>query len=102
MRMPNQLPGSLERMNSKRTALLAVTVTGIAATLLSAFTATPEAVTQLIIGVEAIAASAIVVFIVLRVPSMQALPIRRQRQMIWFSASGAGMVVCVLPLILRR
>ena len=89
-------------MKPKRTALLAVIVTGIAAAFLAGFTATPEVVTQLVIGVEAIVASAVVVFILLRVPSMQALPVPRQRQIIWLSACGAGMVVCVLPLILRR
>lgn len=87
-------------MSLKRTALLAVIVTGIIVTLLAAVTATPDILTQLLIGVEAVAASAIVVFILLRIPKMKALPESKQQQLILVSVCVTGVLVCLLPLAL--
>ena len=87
-------------MKPKRTALVAIIVTGIAATFLAALTATPEVVTQLIVGVETVAASAVVVFVLLRIRRLQALPAARQRQLIWLCAGSAGAIVCLLPLVI--
>jgi hypothetical protein len=85
-------------MNPNRTALLAIVVTGVAAALFAAFTATPEVITQVIVGIEAVAASALVVFILLRIPRMRTLPEARQRKFIWLSAGTTSAVVCLLPL----
>ncbi len=92
-------------MSPKRTAILAVVITGVVATFLAPFTTTPEVITQISVGVEALAASALVVLILLRIPRLRTLSPAGQRKAIWFAAGSTGMLVCLLPLalsILRR
>ena len=69
-------------MSTKKTALLAVAVTGFAATVLGAFTTTPELITQLIVGIGAFLAAGIVLLVLLWTPWLRALPPERQRRTI--------------------
>jgi len=85
-------------MNSKLTALLAVVVTGFCATVLGAFTTTPEVITQLVVGVSAFLASGIVVVALLWTPWLRALSPERQRRGIWIAACGTGLLVTLLPM----
>jgi hypothetical protein len=87
-------------MNLKRTALLAVVVTGCVATILGAFTTTPELITQVIVGIVAFLAAGIVLLLLLWTPWLRALPPERQRRTIWIAAGGTGLVVCLLPLVI--
>jgi hypothetical protein len=82
-------------MNPRQTALVAVVVTGFCATVLGA---TPDVITQLIVGTAAFLAAGIVLLVLLWTPWLRALPPARQRRTIWFAAGVTGLVVCLLPL----
>ena len=87
-------------MNSKQTALIALVATGVGATVLGAFTTTPEVITQLIVGTEAFLAAGIILLVLLRTPWLRALPPERQRRTIWIAAGSTGLLVCLLPLVI--
>ena len=87
-------------MNSKQTALIALVATGVGATVLGAYTATSEVITQLIVGVAAFLAAGIVLLVLLWTPWLRALPPERQHRIIWIAAGGTSLVVCLLPLMI--
>ena len=87
-------------MSTKQTALVAVVVTGVCATVLAAFTTTPEVITQLIVGTAAFLAAGFVLLVLMWTPWLRALPPERQRRTIWIAAGGTGLLVCLLPLVI--
>ena len=87
-------------MNSKQTALVALLVTGVGATVLGAFTTTPEVITQLIVGTAAFLAAGIVLLVLFCTPWLRSLPPERQRHTIWMAAGSTGLVVCLLTLVI--
>ena len=87
-------------MSTKMTAAVAVVVTAVVVTFLAAFTATPEAITQLVMGGMAFFVTVLVLLIVLWLPWMRALPESRQKKVIWLVAASAGVAVCCLPFAL--
>jgi hypothetical protein len=87
-------------MSTKMTAAVAVVVTAVVVTFLAAFTATPDAVIQLVTGGMACLATGLVLLILLWLPWMRALPESRQKKVIWLVAATTGFAVCCLPFAL--
>ncbi len=87
-------------MSPKFTALVAAVTTGCGATVIGAFTTTPEMVTQLIVGTTAFMASGIVLLVLFCTPWLRAVSAERQRRVIWFAAVSTGALICLLPLAL--
>jgi len=85
-------------MNPKVTALIAVVATGFCGTVLGAFTATPEAITQMIVGMGASVAAGAVLLVLFCTPWMRSLPAAQQRRVIWLAALSTGVISCFLPL----
>ena len=87
-------------MNSKMTAVVAALVTAVLVTFLSAFTTTPEAITQLLTGGATFFVTGLVLLILLQLRWVRGLPEGRQKLVIWLAAAITGTVVCCLPLAL--
>ncbi len=87
-------------MKPKLTALIAVIVTYFCGTLLGAFTTTPDAITQMTVGLGASLAAGAVLLVLFCTPWMRSLPAARQCRVIWFAALGTGVISCFLPLVL--
>ena len=85
-------------MNPKLTAIIGVVVTGFCGMVLGAFTTTPEAITQIIVGIGASLAAGTVLLVLFCTPWMRSLPAGRQRRVIWCAALGTGVITCFLPL----
>jgi len=86
-------------MSAKLTAFLAVPVTAYCAGILGAFTATPEPISQIIVGAGALIFSGLVVSGLWLVPSFQGCAIARQRAVIWIAASSTSAIACIIPLV---
>ena len=92
-------------MNVRKTAIVAVVLTGIVSTIVAAFTTTPELITQLVVGLGAFVASGVVALVLLLTPWLGTLSPRGQRRAVWLAVAGTGAIVCILPFgltILRR
>ena len=92
-------------MNSKQTAVLAAVVTAVAATFLAGFTATPDPLTQVLVGTVALIVTSLVLVAVLWLPWTRGLPDSRRKSVIWLVAAGTAAVVTCVPLVqvaLRR
>ena len=92
-------------MSPQKTVLLAVPISGFAAIQLSPLFVIPEVLTQLILGIEAAVASAVVLSIMLCTSWLRTLSPARQSKTIWFAAGGTTLIVCfgnLLGMLLRR
>ena len=87
-------------MSTKMTAAVAVVVAAVAVTFLTAFTATPDLVMQLVNGAVALVVTGVVLLIVLQLRWMRALPENHQKRVVWLVAASTGFAVCWLPLLL--
>ena len=82
------------------TASVAVIVAAVVVTFLTAFTATPDPVMQLVNGAVALVVTGVVLLIILQLRWMRALPENRQKRVVWLVAASTGFAVCWLPLLL--
>ena len=87
-------------MSPSQTGLVAVVTTGAGATVLAAFTATLEAVTQLAVGFAAVVASGVGLLLLWWTPWFRALPPERQQRAMWVTTGIIGFIVCCLPLVI--
>ena len=87
-------------MNAKQTAFLALAVTAFCATILGGITATPEIVTQIIIGVVAFLSSGLVLLGLWFTSWFRNSSVSRQQSVIWISTGSTSAIVCFLPLAL--
>ncbi len=92
-------------MDAKQTTRRAVITTGIVATVAVAILTTPEATTQLAVGVTSVLASSLVLLTLSRTPWLRSAPPQRKGQRIWFAAGCTALLVLAffwVPLVAKH
>jgi hypothetical protein len=92
-------------MEGKQTAQRAVVTTGVAGAVAVAIRTTPEARTQLAVGVISVAASSLVLLVLFRTPWLRSAPPQRLRWRIWFAAACTALLAWAffwIPLVTKH
>jgi hypothetical protein len=93
------------RMDAKQTARRAVITNGIVATVAVAILTTPEATTQVAVGVTSVLASSLVLLILSRTPWLRSAPSQRKSRRIWFAVGCTALLVWAffwVPLVTKQ
>ena len=90
---------------AKQTARRAVITNGIVAIVAVAILTTPEATTQVAVGVTSVLASSLVLLILSRTPWLRSAPSQRKSRRIWFAVGCTALLVWAffwVPLVTKQ